>query len=73
MLTIADVKRELPSVKARIGKREFTARVTGRANQFATVTILADDKPLRGVPWIDAQFSWESVTRAINENRALQF
>jgi hypothetical protein len=71
MLTVSQVKRDLPWVAIKIGGRVLTARVSGRLNPFATVTVAYIDngKPneyLRGAPWADYQFSWEAVTRAIN-------
>ena len=78
-MTIAEVKRDLPNVpvKTASGKRHM-ARVSGRLNQFATVTLsyIEHARPkehLRGRPWSDAQFSWESVTRAINTGEPLDF
>lgn len=72
MLTVKQVKAELPSVPVRTasGKR-YMARVSGRLNPFATVTLsyIEHGSPrhhLRGQPWADWYFSWEAVTRAVN-------
>lgn len=76
MLTVSQVKADLPDCPVKIGKRRFMARLSGRLNDYATLTLsyVANGAPrhyLRGRPWIDAQYSWDAVTRAINENRPL--
>lgn len=71
MWTAKTVKAELPQVKIRIGSVVSWARVTGRANQFATVSV-TNDKPRSGVPlWLDFQFAWETIANALNADIAL--
>jgi hypothetical protein len=75
MLTVADVKRDLPQVKIRYGGKLYWGRVTGRLNQFATVSpfSLIDGRKLVTtimVPCIP--FAWETVTRAVNSGAILQ-
>lgn len=66
------VREQLPNVTVRIGKEVYSARVTGRLNPIATVTVMADNrKYLRGAPWIDLPYSWESIAHALNNNRPL--
>jgi len=70
--TIASVKDELPQVKVKIGKQTHWARITGRLNPFATVTVFADDrKYLRGPAWVDFQFAWQTIADALNNDRPL--
>jgi hypothetical protein len=74
MLTIEEVKRDLPMVKGRYNGKLYWCRVTGRLNQFASVSPdhAIDNKklvkPLLGPIF---HFSWDSVTNAINKNRTL--
>jgi hypothetical protein len=73
-MTIADVKRELPAVPILVGKRVLYARVSGRLNQFATVTVSHlehGEGYLRGPAWRDWTFSWEAVTRAVTTGKPL--
>lgn len=75
-MTVADVKRELPDVPVKIGRKVYSARLSGRLNQFATVTLSyihhsGPQEHLRGQPWMDWQFSWEAVTRAVNTGNPL--
>jgi hypothetical protein len=64
MKTIEQVKEELPQVWVRMGKAVILARVSGRANRFATV-------------WFDREatyafeYSWEAVTRSLNTDEPL--
>jgi len=73
---IADICRareELPPVRVRFNGREHWGRVTGRLEDFATVTITADPaKRLgSGAPWMDFPFSWSAVARAAYRGRVL--
>lgn len=70
--TIARVKSELPDVRLQIGRKIVSARLSGRLNQFATVST-TNDFPRRGVPlFADWEFSWETIARSLNSGRALQ-
>lgn len=76
MLTVAQVKEQLPQVPVRINGKGKTlwARVTGRKNKFATVTVQNEETLHRGnVPWSDNEFAWETVTNAVNTGRPLNF
>ena len=61
MLTIEEVKEHLPRVELRYFDRIYSAVIRGRQDKFATVF------------WNDRswQFSWETITRAINADRPL--
>jgi len=66
-LTIDMVREYLPDVRLKIScGKAVEARVTGRLNPYATVYA----KELWGEPIY--YFSWESVTRAVNEHKALK-
>lgn len=70
--TIEQVKRELPHVKARVSKNKtIWAQVSGRLNRFASVSI--GPEPNCPTLWVTQEFSWDAVTKALNENRALDF
>jgi hypothetical protein len=65
-MTINEIKRDLPQVRVRIGRKVLWARVTGRLNPQATVTVFADSKEyLRGPYFVDFHFSWEAIERAL--------
>ena len=69
MWTIATVKAELPSVRVRIAKGKIVdGRLSGRLNEFATVCC---GWSTAGRDWVDFQFSWATIARALNENRPL--
>lgn len=75
-MTIADVKRDLPDVPVTIGRKRFMARLSGRLCPFGTLTVsyITHGAPrhyLRGRPWIDAQFSWDAIARAVNTGKPL--
>ena len=72
-MTIAQVKRDLPQVKIKIGKRTKWARITGRLNAIATVTISGCYSQAIGSVWEDRKFSWESVAQAINTGNPLSW
>lgn len=63
------VKRDLPYVKVRLNGRTFDGKLSGRLNEQATVS-LGYSTSLRD--WVDFHFSWETVTRAVLENRTLR-
>jgi hypothetical protein len=72
--TIATVKAELPDVTVRWNGQRWQARVSGRLNQFATVSPWV--KIGRGRPCAIMgpcfHFSWDAVTRAVNGGHDLQ-
>ena len=71
-MTIKQVKKDLPRVLVRIGHKVHTGRVTGRLNNFPTVTVLADKNASPVGPfWWDYHFSWAAVARAITNGTPL--
>lgn len=75
-MTVSEAKRDLPNVKVRIGRKVFSAQVSGRLNPFATVTVSyihsgAPRHYLRGQPWIDAQFSWDAIAHSLTTGKPL--
>jgi hypothetical protein len=63
-MTIAEIKAQLPNVKIRIHGKLTTGRVTGRLNEFASVS---EFQKLGAI----YHFSWEAVQRAVNNNSVL--
>ena len=61
MIWTADkVKADLPPVVCQVGRNRYaTARLSGRHNPFATVTLAYE-------PSSDWHFSWEAVARSLN-------
>jgi len=72
MYTIEQVKRELPEAKIKYNGAMFFGRVSGRFNQFASVSVAYKERKgsiyLMSVFGPILQFSWETVTRCINED-----
>jgi len=74
MLTSDDVKRDLPMVKGRYNNKLFWCSVTGRLNQFATVSpyqVIDNKKLVTTVIGPCFHVSWDTVTNAINHNQTL--
>lgn len=71
--TVAQVKADLPGVRVRVGKGNIVdARVTGRLNRFATVSV-TNNYPRSGVPlFADWQFAWESIVHSLNNGNPLE-
>lgn len=68
-MTIDEVKKELPDVKVNTGLGMVTVgRLSGRQNKFATVRYCAS---LGLRIHNSVEVSWQTVTRAINEDRAI--
>jgi hypothetical protein len=78
--TIAKVKSELRSVSMKIGRKVHHARISGRLNEQATVTVSymdSDAKSLHdfnasGRPWVDYHYSWDTIANSLNNNRPLK-
>ena len=70
-LTVQDVKRKLPMVKVKWLGLIFRAKVSGRKNKFAGVTPMYDSKGKKLKVLATFEFSWEAVTRAVNNNTHL--
>lgn len=63
--TVARVKDELPDVPVRrIGGATVIARLTGRLNRFATLTM-----PGQGGCWVTFEVAWETVVSCLNRSR----
>ncbi len=68
-MTIAEVKRDLPMVKASYHGKLYWARVSGRINRFATVVpfqVISSVKRVKTILGPLNWFSWEAVARAAN-------
>ena len=72
MYTIESVKRDLPNVPIRVGKKIQYARITGRLNPVATVTVHGEYSHALKTPWRDWHFSWEAIVRALNTGEPLE-
>lgn len=71
--TAERVKRDLPSVQVKIGRKVMSGRLSGRLNQFATVTVNNEGTLHAGnLPWMDVQASWETLADLLNGNRPLR-
>lgn len=71
MWTIEAVKRDLPNVLIKIGRKVATGRVSGRLNRFATVTVDNCFRHGSNPPWMDFHFSWDAIVRSLNTNSPL--
>lgn len=74
MPTVNEIRNELPTIRVSYRGKKWWAKVSGRQNQFATVspyeTVNGDERIKdRGTCF---EFSWESVHRAATENATLQ-
>lgn len=68
-MTIDEVKRDLPDVKVSTGLGMIAdGQLSGRENDFATVHYCGS---LGLGHHAKAEFSWEMVTRSINNNKPL--
>ena len=63
--TISDVRQNLPRVSVLYGGRVYLGNVSGRRCQFANVWARV------GGSVVEATYSWEAVTRAVNGRRSL--
>ena len=68
-MTINETKDFLPKVKVSINGKIFEATTSGRENGFCAVTVY---KPFPGIPWQSWEYSWEAVTRAVNNKTTLK-
>ena len=64
-LTIDQVKDTLPNVQVKSHGTVYTAKVRGRRHAFAEVSWKTDCGTMR------ADFAWQTVTNAINNNKEL--
>lgn len=67
MWTVETVKRDLPDVMVRNGRgnKPIQARVSGRLNQFATVSITTR------LGFVDWQVSWATIADVLNRNTSI--
>lgn len=70
--TVAQVKDILPSVPVNIGTERqpyvLQAQVSGRRNQFATITYRPDQETTNRAEWVRHEVSWETVTNVLNRS-----
>jgi hypothetical protein len=73
-MTIEQCKRELPAVRIAYNGKIWTARVSGRLNQFASVSphTRTNGKRVETIIGPIFHFSWDAVARAASENRVLK-
>ncbi len=72
MWTVEGVKRELPNVLVKIGKKTVTGRISGRLNQFATVSVTNTGTLHSGSQvFLDWQVSWATLAHCLNNGRAV--
>ena len=74
-MDITQVKRDLPLVKIEWNGVDYWGRITGRMNQFATVSPYqpVDQRPVdRSAPMPRFEYAWETVTRAVTNDIALK-
>ena len=74
MLTVNEVKDQLPMVKVEWNGIHYWGKVTGRLNRFATVSpyqIIDRKQLVTTILGPCFKFSWITVTDAINYNREL--
>ena len=65
-MTIPEIKAELPNILIKNHGKVTTGRITGRLNEFASVSELGKLGPVY-------HFSWQAIQRAINNNTPLNF
>ena len=71
MWTAKSVKDQLPSVAVKIGKRILPGRLSGRLNQFATVTVDIEVIHPAGQVWIDYHVAWDTIANCLNNDRPI--
>jgi hypothetical protein len=72
MWTAQRVRDELPDVDVKIGKKVLRARLSGRLNAFATVSVTNSGTPRRGWQlFMDWHFSWDTIARCLNSGKPL--
>lgn len=74
MMTIAEVKKQLPNVQVTMPNgKTYIGRVSGRLNHFPTVTVDYDGilHSKGPPPWIDFHPTWTKVTYSVNTTTPL--
>jgi len=73
MHTVLSVKRDLPDVPVQIGKRIVQAKLSGRLNDHASVTVFNDGTLRRGAPiWMAWHYAWQTIVNCLNDGRPLK-
>ena len=74
MWTASKVRAVLPGVLVKIGKKVVKGRLSGRLNDFATVSVTNEGTLHSGSQlfW-DEQFAWETVANCLNQKRPIVF
>lgn len=68
--TVASVREILPAVRVERSKGVIVeGKLTGRANEYATVSI---PSVLHPDSWLSWQFSWRTVADALNRGKPLK-
>ena len=72
LMTIEEVKRDLPQVKIEVAKGKVVwARTSGRKCEDCLVTVTNTVR--NGIdPWKDWHFAWATVARAVTNNTPLK-
>ena len=74
MMTVAEVKRDLPPVLMIWEGRKYWARVSGRCCPYACVSPsqpIDNKKLVRTIMGPCFQYAWETVTNAVNSGKPL--
>ena len=66
-MTLAELKRDLPSVPVAFCGIFYRGQVTGRLNDCATVTVFSLDNH-----WRSWQYAWQAVLEAITKDKPLR-
>lgn len=76
--TAAKVREELPTVQVKIGRKVVQGRVSGRKNQFATVSVTNGSMSKRfpsfgshAPIFMDWSFAWDTIAHSLNTGKAL--
>ena len=67
-MTIDEVKRDLPQVQVMFNGKVRWAKVSGRLNNVATVSVGYSSTLAE---FVDFHFSWEAVARSVNSGEPL--
>ena len=72
--TSKTVREELPFVRVRVAKRRIIdCRVTGRLNDFASVSPLDPHINYCGLPMFPTwSFAWDTIANSLNNGKPLQ-
>jgi hypothetical protein len=68
-MNLQEIKEKLPVVKIKFQNKIYNGIISGRKNDFPSVSFVLDD-PATG-PIISFNFSWAAIYNAINKNKPL--